>query len=145
MQFPVEFKTVGMTFLAELAHGADYPGEFHRLAEIIEKRKEASLDWHAPGDATTISEHAPDCVPVLLYRNPENPYDANAIEVHVPMLGRRSMVGHVPRELAAEMAPVMDSGEQLDAEVVHVLVEPGHEDNPGILVQVNQTSKRIKR
>ncbi|KAF0700506.1 Aste57867_8967 [Aphanomyces stellatus] len=44
---------------------------------------------------------------VSLVREPRNPYDRNAIAVH-NLAGE--MVGHVPRELAAVCAPLLDTG-----------------------------------
>jgi hypothetical protein len=46
--------------------------------------------------------------PLLLRRDPGNAHDPNAIEVHPA--GGGDQVGWVPRELAAELAPELDSG-----------------------------------
>jgi len=43
---------------------------------------------------------------VVLQREPNNPYDRNAIQV---MNMRNQQIGHCPREMAAVLAPVMDS------------------------------------
>jgi SWI/SNF-related matrix-associated actin-dependent regulator of chromatin subfamily A3 len=40
-------------------------------------------------------------------RQPRNPYDANAIAVYTPQGGVQ--VGHIKREVAAVLAPLMDS------------------------------------
>ena len=46
-------------------------------------------------------------IPITLQRNPKNAYDANAIEVH----GFNScMLGHLSKELAATLAPLLDAG-----------------------------------
>jgi hypothetical protein len=72
---------------------------------------------------------------VILVRNPENAYDSNAIEVHVPALGERwAMIGHLTRPIAARMAPEMDAGVRWAAEVVSVLIDPNHLDNPGVSI-----------
>ena len=130
MQKQFEFKVVGMTFLDELSYGAVYPDDFFRLQEIDAAAKLAALGWDGSAEDLEFS----GVVEVLLYRNPENPYDANAIEVHVPSLGRRSMIGHVPRDLAARLAPSLDRGDKWDVRLGSVLVDPEHEDNPGALV-----------
>ena len=39
-------------------------------------------------------------------REPNNPYDANAISLHI----FNQKLGHLPRGLAAEVAPLMDAG-----------------------------------
>jgi HIRAN domain len=46
--------------------------------------------------------------PLLLRRDPANPHDPNAIQVHPADGG--AQVGWVPRELAAELAPELDAG-----------------------------------
>lgn len=71
-----------------------------------------------------------ESLPVVLIRNPENQYDANAIEVHVP--GAIGMVGHMPAHLAAIVAPKMDSGVIIAAEVQGIAIEAMHPDRPGI-------------
>jgi hypothetical protein len=45
--------------------------------------------------------------PLELRRDPDNPHDPNAIAVHA---AGGAQVGWVPRELAAELAPVLDAG-----------------------------------
>lgn len=45
-------------------------------------------------------------VTCTLRRNPDNPHDPNAIEVHVDGV----MVGHIPAHLAARLAPDLDTG-----------------------------------
>ena len=44
-------------------------------------------------------------------REPENPYDKNAISVHI----FQQKLGHLPRGFAAEVAPLMDKGFALKA------------------------------
>jgi HIRAN domain-containing protein len=46
--------------------------------------------------------------PLELRRDPDNPHDPNAIQVHP--VGGGAQVGWVPRELAAELAPELDAG-----------------------------------
>jgi hypothetical protein len=76
-----------------------------------------------------------ESIPALLRRNPANEIDPNAIEVHVPSIGH--MIGHLPAQLAARIAPRMDSGRCYDAEVLEVLVHPDAPENPGISVRVS--------
>ena len=45
---------------------------------------------------------------VKLVRAPDNQYDANAIEVHTP---DGIMLGHVNKEVAADLAPILDATE----------------------------------
>jgi hypothetical protein len=51
-----------------------------------------------------------------LRRDPDNPHDPNAIQVH-PLDGG-AQVGWVPRELAAELAPQLDAGRPWSAVVL---------------------------
>lgn len=69
---------------------------------------------------------------VKLIRNPQNPYDANAIEVH--FIG--AMVGHLSKDVAARLAPLMDAGREFDANIYQVRVSPDNPKNPGLDVVV---------
>jgi len=110
---PFEMKVVGVSFTP------GYPDNMHNLA-AVQERAEAS------GEPLT----------VILVRNPDNDYDANAIEVHVPALGDRwGFIGHLTRPIAARMAPEIDGGTKWDAEVVSVLIDPLHMDRPGISIK----------
>jgi HIRAN domain len=52
----------------------------------------------------------------VLRRDPDNPHDPNAIQVHPSDGG--DQVGWVPRELAAELAPGLDAGDSWSAVVL---------------------------
>ena len=122
----VEFKAVGLTFVD------DYPANVDRVAEMVDAAKVATLGWSSAADASGVE--------VVLIRDLDNEYDPNAIEVHVPALGRhRSRIGHVPRELAERIAPSLDRGDEWDARVASVLVQPEHPDRPGVEI----TAERI--
>lgn len=67
--------------------------------------------------------------PVCLVPRPDNPYDGNAVEIH---LLDGTMLGHVPRELAAEFRRAVEDGRIAGARVrathrigerVHITVE----------------------
>ena len=51
-----------------------------------------------------------------LRRDPDNPHDSNAIQVHPA--GGGDQLGWVPRELAAELAPALDDGASWSALVL---------------------------
>ncbi|HXG72126.1 MAG TPA: HIRAN domain-containing protein [Gemmatimonadaceae bacterium] len=101
-------KCVGVTF------GENYPDDLHALSDI----------YALPGS---------EKVAAVLLREPENPYDPNAIAVHVPALGNR--IGHIPRDLAVRLAPEMDDGRHWLAQVEEILVTPGQEHQPGCLLR----------
>lgn len=52
--------------------------------------------------------------PAELVREPDNPYDANAVAVHVG----GKIIGHFNKQKAAALARVLDAGEQLEATII---------------------------
>lgn len=126
-----EFRVVGLTFVP------NYPANVEQVATMVNTAQVDALGWSGTADADA-------AVTVALVRNPENEYDENAIEVHVPTLGRKaSMIGHVPRDLAARLAPSIDRGDVWAARIAAVLVDPEHPDRPGVevvLSRVQQTA-----
>lgn len=106
-----KFDVVGVTFVA------GYPEHLHRMAQY---------------PAANAAENGEGLAAVVI-RNPANPHDANAIEVHVPAID--SMIGHVPRQIAAELAPLLDSGTQYHVRV-WTRIDPNHPDRPGASVEL---------
>jgi hypothetical protein len=131
----VECKVVGLTFVD------GYPANLHRLRSIDEDRKRRAI--RAVDSADEFGADVEPGLPVVLIRNPHNEHDANAIEVHVPVLGRNGMIGHVPRALAAKLAPSMDRGDVWESRLKSVLVDPEHEDRPGVLIAIECVSKAV--
>lgn len=105
-QFAV--KVVGLSFVP------GYPGNVYQLRLWVDHARQTG-----------------QVVPVELVRNPANPHDANAVEVRVSGVP----VGHLPRTLAAELAPLLDAGHRWRVWVDDVLVMPGREQNPGLSVR----------
>jgi hypothetical protein len=126
---------VGVTFCE------GYPGNLHNLRDVVEARYTKDGDrWSAIEDWED-GELVGDALPARLLRNPANEYDENAIEVHVPILGRHgTMIGHVDRHLAARLAPRMDSGMEFNAVVKAVYVHPDNPDNPGIDIRLTRVA-----
>ena len=105
-------KVVGVSFVP------GYPDNLHMLAQAADN-----------------AEVRGEPLAVVLKRNPQNEYDSNAIEVHVPGLGEENgFIGHLTRPIAQRMAPEMDAGEPWLAEVASVLIDPDHPDRPGISI-----------
>ncbi len=76
---------------------------------------------------------------LVLRRNPENTYDANAIEVRgIRPNGSESMIGHLPAGLAARIAPELDAGAGWRVTGYEVLVSAGHEDKPGLSIDLRR-------
>ena len=71
----------------------------------------------------------------ILYREPSNPYDKNAIKVKA--WGKHDL-GYIPRELAADLAPLLDAGKvSRRAEFVRKNVSTKHPDAPvGLTIRI---------
>lgn len=63
-----------------------------------------------------------------LIREPDNTHDPNAVAV----LMAGQIVGHVPRGLAERLGPEIDDGARFAVDTAAVLVDPDHEDRPGL-------------
>lgn len=110
----IHVKTVGVSFIEA------YPQNFLDLQAML-------FDW--PGNEP--------CTAVLI-RNPDNQYDSQAIEVHIPALGERGRVGHLPKVMAARIAPEMDAGVPWAAYVRNILVSPAKPQQPGIEITIQR-------
>lgn len=62
-----------------------------------------------------------------LQREPNNPYDANAISV---WSSSKKLVGYIKKDLAADLAPQMDRGNWIEATIKSIT--GGTEDKPNI-------------
>ena len=83
-----------------------------------------------------LAEHAHwERLTVILQRNPDNEFDANAIEVHVPSLGEHGMIGHLTRPITARLAPELDAGVEWSATLESVVIDPQYPDRPGITIR----------
>ena len=63
---------------------------------------------HRPLDAQGLVLALEENAPLIIEREPENPYDVHAIKVLHPT--DRVHIGYVAREVAKEIAPLMDVG-----------------------------------
>ena len=59
-------------------------------------------------------------VAVTLVREPENKHDTNAIRVDVTLATGEHKLGYLPKDLAADYAPLMDKGRLLNGAIVKV-------------------------
>lgn len=130
MSVPSLFKTkvVGVSFVP------GYPDNMYALGSLAMERYLSE-----PGEIFT-TETTAEPIPAILIRNPDNEFDSNAIEVHVPSLGDNTMIGHLARGVAAKVAPLMDSGDELAASIYLVAVHPDHPENPGIHVEIERVN-----
>lgn len=90
-----------------------YPGNILKLVDVFRNRQ---------GD-----------IFVQLVRNPNNKYDQNAIEVRL----NNDMLGHLPREIAAELAPKMDAGYKFISTLYQIRISPENPNNPGLDVLID--------
>lgn len=114
---PVWSKVVGVTFCP------GYPESILDLVEFCENT------WDR------------EPLAAVMVRDPDNPHDRNAIQVHVPAVGHQ--IGHLPRNLAAELAPALDAGERWLCEVTAVRVHEAHPDRPGIDVLIRRPAEEV--
>lgn len=72
---------------------------------------------------------------IVLIRDPFHEFDANAIEVHVPMLNAR--VGYVPSAISRVLAPSLDAGIRWHAIHERIGFMPQREvEYPGMQIRV---------
>lgn len=106
---------VGLTF------NVGYPANVRKVERAL-----AANYWESPD--------APIPFEVDL-RNLANEYDANAVEVRDPNF---EILGHLPRAVAARLAPEMDDGITWSAVVVSVRTHPDNPNNPGVDVRLTR-------
>lgn len=120
-----ESAVVGVTFVA------GYPEVLWRVEWAWVRRK--LLGESVPGVDG-------DALVAELVRNPANEVDANAVEVHVPAICDDTwgdpMIGHLPRAVAARLAPHLDAGEVWRVWVHGVRLNAAHMDQPGLRVHI---------
>lgn len=109
-----------------------YPKNLHRLREIIEADQIDEIRGDLIEPASPIE--------VLLVREPDNQYDPNAVQVHLPILGREGFVGFIPATTAIKLAPKLDAGLEVEAAVVGVWVTDHAPEKPGLEIQLAVTA-----
>ena len=113
-------KVVGVTFVD------DYPDNLLDIASIQRRRERR-------GDEEPL--------PAILIRNPDNRHDANAIEVHTPSYG---MLGHLPKDVAARLAPLLDAGETWQGELLSVRISREDPFQPGVDVYIEHIEEGVR-
>jgi hypothetical protein len=96
------------------------------------------MDRRVQGHIRTFGN--PDFPTYTLVREPDNPHDPNAIKV---MIARVVFLGYVPREIAAELAPLMDGGTQFDAFFVNLNEHPDHR-TVGLTIRIEEFCSKTK-
>lgn len=85
-----------------------------------------------------LKQFNPGDLSVTLEREPDNKYDNNAIQivVHIHSLSRRTVIGYVPKELARELAKVIDMGIQVKASLMQVIGGYSYKETLGALINI---------
>ena len=86
-----------------------------------------------------LRQFSPEDLSVTLEREPDNRYDQNAIciVVHIRSIRRRTVIGYVPKELARELAKVIDMGIQVKAFLMQIIGGYSYKESLGALVKKN--------
>lgn len=82
----------------------------------------------------------PDFPTYALVREPDNPHDPNAIKVTTAGV---IFLGYLAREIASELAPLMDEGTQFDAFFVSLNKHPIHK-TVGLTIRIEESCSRKK-
>ena len=85
-----------------------------------------------------LKQFKPNDLSVTLKREPDNQYDSNAVQivVHIHPLSKRTVIGYVPKELARELAKVMDMGIQVKATLKQIIGGYSYKEMLGALVNI---------
>jgi hypothetical protein len=91
-----------------------------------------------------LKQFKPNDLSVTLKREPDNQYDSNAVQivVHIHPLSKRTVIGYVPKELARELAKVMDMGIQVKATLKQIIGGYSYKEMLGALVNILDSRKR---
>lgn len=82
-----------------------------------------------------LNAHATDAY-VTVRREPNNPFDPNAVRVLGHVRGGKHVdLGYIPRNLAEELAPIMDKGEKAFVQDFSV-VRARHAKNYGVVITI---------
>ncbi len=113
--------------------------ELYRIPEGMELVKVVGLTFIPgyPENLLNLAMRGPvnsDNISVFLKRNPVNQYDSNAIEVHVD----GNMVGHIPKDIAARIAPIMDTGVEYKSTLYQIRISYENHSNPGLDILVGE-------
>lgn len=91
-------------------------------------------------EALMMAELKGERLACIIVRNPDNPHDSNACEVHVPALGVRGFVGYVTAPLAARLAPTIDAGVEWSGHVSQLRLDHEHLERPGMQIALEQVT-----
>lgn len=99
---------------------------FRAVGVTFDKRQDA-LRWFGQYKGVTVT----------LQREPNNPYDANAIRIDLHYGRFWDAIGYVNRNLAEALAKVMDKGIEVKAELVSIIGGYNDRSTLGALINVS--------
>jgi hypothetical protein len=102
----------------------EYPDNLLRLAELL-----STLDGS-------------EWPTVVLKRDPTNPHDPAAIEVHV--VSGIGHVGYVPNSIAEFLAPLLDDGAVISCSAVEVRIHDDHPEFPGLTISARLIERQTQ-
>lgn len=73
-------------------------------------------------------------LPLEIVRDPNNKFDPNAISIRLD----GAHLGFIPKDLAAQIAPLIDAGGLFSADAMYVAVSDENPDRPGIEIELTK-------
>jgi hypothetical protein len=111
-------------------------GDFHMNSKVT--KLVGVTDRRVQGHIRTFGN--PDFPTYILIREPDNPHDPNAIKVTIAGV---IFLGYLAREIASELAPLMDEGTQFDAFFVNLNKHPIHK-TVGLTIRIEESCSKKK-
>jgi len=98
--------------------------------------------FHENAEAFGEPETRPN-ITLVLKREPENPYDANAVGVYAKLERGLHQLGHIPRGHAEVLAPIMDAGQPTPCELLSIGQAQGGKKLWGASIRVSWTEELV--
>ena len=110
---------------------------WHRVRDT--KFRAVGVTWDGRQDRLKYLRNCePSDLAISYRREPSNQFDENAIQILVTIKSQRkfTVIGYVPRVVAAQMARVMDRGIEVKADSFQIIGGYGNRENLGLLVNM---------
>ncbi len=127
-----ELHKAGMTL------SAAFKKAWQRVKESMTIRAAGTAFGNRQQKLAYIAQFHVEELQVTLQREPENPYDSDAVKVLIAVLPIRKYteVGYLPKGLAKELAKVIDAGIPLKASLQGIIGGYGYKENYGVLLNI---------
>lgn len=77
---------------------------------------------------------------VEIQHDPDNEHDPNAIEVWIALHDVAEFYGHLPRDVAARLAPELDAGGRWEVSIDKVLISDENPLHPGLSLKFKRVN-----